>query len=152
MIPNVLQSRLTVPPTLYHLGSEANEDKWGRSVGFPILLIDVDALDEDAFVELCDTYDDALSDLGVTLFNEEEWKSTRYALIGIAGVFDDPNDEQLQDEFPYLAQMDGLLLWDNDESAVMMMDTDVGGGDSLEDSLVCVARNAEALLSMLAQG
>ena len=67
-------------------------------------------------------------------------------------IFDDPNDEQLQDEFPYLAQMDGLLLWDNDESAVMMMDTDVGGGDSLEDSLVCVARNAEALLSMLAQG
>ena len=67
-------------------------------------------------------------------------------LIGVVGVFDDPDNEELQEEFPFVAQMDGLLLWDNERSLVMLTNTDMLASGTLEESLVCVARSADELL------
>ncbi|MBL4634896.1 MAG: hypothetical protein JKY56_13575 [Kofleriaceae bacterium] len=150
MIPDSIKSLVAKSPhSLFHLGSSANEELWGRGVGFPILLIEDSSLDEEAFQDLSDTFDDVLSELEIELFDEKKWTHERYQFIGIAGVFDDPDDEQLQDSFPYVAQMDGVLLWDNERCCVMLMDTDMSSDDGFEEALICVADSPEALLAVL---
>ncbi len=59
MLPAALETQLSDTPSLHHLGSSANEDIWGRGVGFPVLLFKASALDEDAFMELSGSFDDA---------------------------------------------------------------------------------------------
>ncbi len=132
-----------------HLAASVDERRWGRTVGFPCVLVGVESLDEEAFMELSDSYGDALSDSGITLFDEEGWQSERYSLVAVLGVFDDPDSEELLEAFPYVAQMDGLVLWDRERSCALLMDGDMQGHDDFENGFLTLAESAESFLAQL---
>ena len=150
MLPADLKALFQAGPTLYHLADDVDAELWGREPGFPVVLFDAATLDEEALMELSDSYDDALSELEVELFDEEGWRSERYTLIGVLGVFDDPDDEQLGDAFPFVAQLDGLLLWDAESSSFKLMDGELdSSARSFEEALTAVAPSLEALRAQL---
>jgi|GEM_PF-1975684 len=145
MLPSPISSWIADAPKLLHLTPDANEEAWGRQAGYPVVIVDVDAIDEESFVDLYDTYADVFDELDDALFDEAGWASERFVLVGVLGVFDDPDDEDLAEGFPYLAQLDGLLLWDDEMSAFALLGTDVDTSRTLEENLVLVARNVDAL-------
>ena len=145
MLPSLIAKWIADAPKLLHLSDDANEEMWGRQCGYPLVVVDADAIDEDSFVDLYDTYADVFDELDDALFDEEGWASERFTLVAVLGVFDDPDEEDLSDGFPYLAQLDGLLLWDDEMSAFALLGTDVDTSRSLEENLVLVARNVDAL-------
>lgn len=149
MIPAELISILRDAPALHHLGEGVDEPQWGRSAGFPVVLVNVNDIDEEAFMELADEFADAFDEMGIALFNEEGWVDERYVLIGVTGVFDDPDAESLDEAFPHVAQLDGLLLWDTEESAVFMMETELDTSRSLEENLARVADDVPSLMEAL---
>ncbi len=149
MLPEALSNILSQAPKLAHLTSAAEEETWGRQTGFPVVFVDATSLDEDALMELSDTYGDALLDSEVELFDEKSWKSDRYTLVAVLGVFDDPNSEELGEAFPYVAQMDGLVLWDGELGKALLLDGDSPIGEDLGASLPCVAASAEELVAQV---
>ena len=150
MLPATLRAVIEGAPNLYHLASARDARAWRREPGFPIVFVAAEAVAAEGAQPLAGGLSEALSTLGVELATDSTFDDRRYTLLAVVGAAAGEGEDPgvLTESFPYLEAVDGLLLWDAREQAVVLLDERQAGE---AEAVRVVGHSPEALMESLAK-